>query len=277
MELVPTLMAALTHVHVGAGRGYGEVDLPIVRDSLGIPFIPGSSIKGALKTKLLTEKGCTKDMSENRSCKSTNESCKEVLCLMGPETGDEGASRIVVADFYPLFVPLPSLDKGYVYVTSDLLLNYAESLGLKVVTKSSDEEKIYVGVEQVDVTKLEVNENLRSVHPFLKGANVYKVKDENIQMILERSLIRLTRVRLDPKRKTVEKGALWTEEYLPHGTVLAGAFAYREWDNECCEGVDTKDWKRIIGFDGNNKEVSLVIGGKESVGKGLVKIVPFEG
>lgn len=41
-----------TGLHIGAGSGglLGAVDLPVLRDSEGHPFIPGSSLKGALRS-----------------------------------------------------------------------------------------------------------------------------------------------------------------------------------------------------------------------------------
>ena len=40
---------ALSPVHVGAGRGLGFVDLPIVREAVtGWPYVPGSAVKGVL-------------------------------------------------------------------------------------------------------------------------------------------------------------------------------------------------------------------------------------
>ncbi|MEB3860131.1 MAG: RAMP superfamily CRISPR-associated protein, partial [Desulfurococcales archaeon] len=45
-------MSVLTPLHPGAGRSPGVVDLPIIRDSMNYPFIPGSELKGALKTLL---------------------------------------------------------------------------------------------------------------------------------------------------------------------------------------------------------------------------------
>ena len=49
------LYSALTPLHIGIGRAPGAVDLPIARDSFGYPFIPGSSIKGSVKSFCLRE------------------------------------------------------------------------------------------------------------------------------------------------------------------------------------------------------------------------------
>ena len=39
---------AMTPLHVGAGRGLGYIDMPIVREKVTTwPYVPGSSIRGA--------------------------------------------------------------------------------------------------------------------------------------------------------------------------------------------------------------------------------------
>jgi CRISPR-associated RAMP protein (TIGR02581 family) len=47
-------LRAVTAVRVGAGRAFPPVgtDLPVVRDALGAPYIPGSSLKGSLRAEI---------------------------------------------------------------------------------------------------------------------------------------------------------------------------------------------------------------------------------
>ncbi|MCS7269380.1 MAG: RAMP superfamily CRISPR-associated protein, partial [Geminicoccaceae bacterium] len=46
----PFLLHALSPLHAGTGQAAGIVDLPIARmKATGIPFVPGSSIKGVLR------------------------------------------------------------------------------------------------------------------------------------------------------------------------------------------------------------------------------------
>ena len=50
----------LTGMHIGGGDSFsaiGAVDSPIIRDAIsGLPIIPGSSIKGKLRTLLARDK-----------------------------------------------------------------------------------------------------------------------------------------------------------------------------------------------------------------------------
>ncbi len=47
-------LLALTALRIGAGRATEIIaaDLPVLRDALGAPFIPGASLKGALRAQV---------------------------------------------------------------------------------------------------------------------------------------------------------------------------------------------------------------------------------
>ena len=45
-----TFVHALSRLHAGIGQGAGVIDLPIAREkATRLPFLPGSSLKGALR------------------------------------------------------------------------------------------------------------------------------------------------------------------------------------------------------------------------------------
>src|SRR5579864_5764877 len=47
-----TFVHALSPLHAGTGQGVGVIDLPIAREkATGLPFLPGSSLKGALRAR----------------------------------------------------------------------------------------------------------------------------------------------------------------------------------------------------------------------------------
>ena len=100
---------ALSPLHCGTGRALGAVDLPIARErATGIPFIPGSSLKGALRAKA-TAHAATKD---------------RVIAVFGPETANasDHAGTLVVGDATLLLLPVRSVAGTFAYVTSPLLL-----------------------------------------------------------------------------------------------------------------------------------------------------------
>ncbi len=274
MEVKPLLVSALTHVHVGAGRAPGAVDLPVIKDPFGIPYIPGSSFKGAVKSQVANALSCITE--GNVDCKK----CKEVCCALGPDAGEteRGASKLTFSDLYPVFYPLPSLNEGYVYVTSPALLQKVESLTGKSLESNDEQVKVSIGLDEVEAKGTidpsevlnAVKEGLKAeeVHPFLRNKKVYVLDDGDLIYYLEKGLVRLTRIRLDRQKKTVSQGALWTEEYVPHGTVFAGVVVEREWKNDYCESCNN-----CITFVKDKLGNLLILGGKETVGKGMVKLV----
>ena len=43
-------LQAITPLHVGAGKGVGFIDMPIIREKVTTwPFVPGSAVKGVLR------------------------------------------------------------------------------------------------------------------------------------------------------------------------------------------------------------------------------------
>lgn len=119
-------------------------------------------------------------------------------------------------------------------------------------------------------------------HPLSRvlGERLLIVGDDLAKIVLEKGLIRRTRVRLDYRTKTASSKMLWTEEYLPQGTVFVGGIIESGWVNDYCKepgagGVLT-EFKQVM-FNGcggcNRASTYMVVGGKESIGKGLVKLV----
>ncbi|HDI10352.1 MAG TPA: type III-B CRISPR module RAMP protein Cmr4, partial [Euryarchaeota archaeon] len=96
--------------------------------------------------------------------------------------------------------------------------------------------------------------------------------------ILEKGMIRLTRIRVDRKRKVVSGTALWTEELIPQGSLfLAGILMSEdrrkalESDESLRKSIDLRnEFANSLGIkDGMSY---LFLGGKETVGRGIVKI-----
>src|SRR5216684_3419020 len=98
---------ALSPLHAGTGQGVGVIDLPIAREkSTGIPFLPGSSLKGALRARC---------------------SGKECVQVFGPDTVDVAsdsnhASSAQFSDQRLLLLPIRSLAGTFAWVTSPYVL-----------------------------------------------------------------------------------------------------------------------------------------------------------
>lgn len=92
----PCLIRALSPLHAGTGQAAGIVDLPIARyKATGIPFVPGSSIKGVRR-----------DARRARA----EEDSPELLAVFGPDTANAGehAGALVVGDARLLALPVRS-------------------------------------------------------------------------------------------------------------------------------------------------------------------------
>jgi CRISPR-associated protein Cmr4 len=94
----------ITPLHVGSGRGAGDIDSEIMREKgTGWPVVPGSSVKGVLRAAAL-DGGMAKD---SRGFKG--------LFGMSGEEGSAGA--VCCGDFRTLLFPVRSLHGGFAWTT----------------------------------------------------------------------------------------------------------------------------------------------------------------
>ncbi len=298
---------------MGVGRTVGSVDLPVARDGFGYPYIPGSSIKGVVKSR------CYATYPDNA------EKCTRYYGVdqrYGEALSEEALwiSPVALTDaqllLYPARIERMSRDGGsgsnrlrlFMYASSPLLINryneFVESLGASACSGSNDPlinvdggDKPRTGDIMVNNTRvgedeyftLKINpelsepiKRLGKLHQYLlsgmggdvNAEEILVVKNEDSFLdIVEAGIIRQTRVRLDPKRKAVISGGLWSEEYVSQATVFYFAGIYRSsmtntgrvLPDEACT------FNENVMLGGSDTGY-LVIGGKETVGKGLVGI-----
>jgi len=109
-------MRSETPLHVGIGQVGGIVDLPVARDhTTGLPIIPGSGLKGAMR-----------DDAETRLDDST------VKAVFGEEVTGSAAGRagsVIFAEAILLLLPVRSLTESYRLLTSPSVLRRAARLG----------------------------------------------------------------------------------------------------------------------------------------------------
>ena len=105
-------LEAVTPLHIGSGRPeveIGEVDMPILRDPNGQPYIPGSSLKGRTRAeaeRIAREEGmdvCSPP-DVNRMCGTTKHRVED-FCICCRIFGTAGkisvASKVKFRDAYP--------------------------------------------------------------------------------------------------------------------------------------------------------------------------------
>ena len=290
MKGIPFVAYAVTSLHVGMGRSSGVVDLPIQRDPQGFPIIFSSTFKGALKQYCGTVYNAIND-NGRIDCSKANVCC----CLFGGEGEADVTSIISISDLYPIAIPVPSLDRGYVYLTSKYLINavvdlfsavnYEEGVKLlsSLVSQSGGSQgeatigtDIKVPLFKVTSSLLDTLSNLGSIAKKMSEGIAVEEDDSRAVLEIERGIIKYTRNRINLNTKTVSTGSLWTEEYLPHGSIFAGImFLNTPRRNKYCNGDKMCDdqcaYQKVNEFI-KNKEFYLNVGGKETIGKGIVKV-----
>ncbi|KAF0223933.1 MAG: hypothetical protein FD167_4946, partial [bacterium] len=104
MQARLALVHALSPLHAGTGQGIGVIDLPIAREkATGIPFLPGSSIKGSLRDL------CT-DLTKQKH-------------VFGPvDKPEEHAGSAQFSDQRLLLIPIRSLVGTFAWVSSPYIL-----------------------------------------------------------------------------------------------------------------------------------------------------------
>jgi len=282
---------AVTNLHIGAGKSGEIVDLPVQRDSFGFPVIYSSSLKGAIKSYIYHRNG--KEVAE---------------ILLGPDEAGDFTSSISLTDAYLLTFPARSLKGVYCYLTCPFLLKRFKE-HLKIINKHQELQQIIDNVNEAIKDKKDKGISYGSKDLLIEGNNaiineelmISIEENENILRLIEklpkidkelvvindddcltqatRTLIRLTRVKLDRSTKTVKAGP-WTEEYIPSKTLFFSTMFSKKIPKDIQEKMSKEGekqkiieeiWKSPSTFLKENLKV-LVIGGHETIGSGLIEL-----
>lgn len=297
-----TFVHALSPLHAGTGQGVGVIDLPIAREkATGIPYLPGSSLKGTLR-----------DL-----CAEAKEKKEAVF---GPETvnASDYAGSAQFSDQRLLLLPIRSLFGTFAWVTSPFLLQrFKREAAETALTaqpraqipqpgseqacvaesgsaiKSGEGEQAKVILEDLDLAAVpsptatlwadwlgqqlfpsapgqEPNESVKDWRKLL-AARFCVVPDDVMTFLLDTATEVTARIKLLENKKTVQKGGLWYEESLPAETILSGllvATPVKPKDREPLK--DSEIFDVVSGtIISNNRPRAVQLGGKATVGKGL--------
>jgi CRISPR-associated protein Cmr4 len=277
MNTRPFLLHALSPLHAGTGHTPDIIDLPTARmKATGIPFLPGSSIKGVLRD---ARRATDREKTE---------------AVFGPSDDPAAhAGALVVGDARLLALPVRSFRGTFAWVTSPLLLTLAKrdleetSLTIPSIdgrgarlaqgTVCVHNERLYL--EDLDLAATvaaEATAWAQRLAPLASpGDDIFTkrfaiVDDDTMAFLWETATQVDARVRLDERTRTVAPGALWLEESLPPETLLIGLLAA---DRSRRRNVNmTPD--EVLGFALSDEEVHQ-LGGKATTGRGRCRIVPF--
>jgi CRISPR-associated protein Cmr4 len=288
---------ALTPLHVGAGRGLGYIDLPIMREKVTKwPLVPGSTVKGVIADHY----NATKDMRKNdpifRAAFGISDEGEK------PEGGANSGS-LVFTDARLVCLPVRSLYGTFAWCTSPMVLSRLyrdlevagkqdEKLQKTIIaaegiinvvagSKLKDEqgrvffEDLDFGVRDCPVTKAWSNTLSCWLFDNPEWREIFEsrfavVPDNVFNFLCETATEITARVRINDQTKTVESGALWYEEALPAESILCGLV----W----CDRVFGSSGKTEITpgqllnrFCTSVDKPPLQIGGKATVGRGQVR------
>lgn len=281
---------ARSPLHAGTGQGVGAIDLPIAREkATGIPYLPGSSIKGPLR-----------DQSDPNDAKTA--------VVFGPNTNaaSDHAGAAVFSDARLLLLPVRSLAGTFAWVTSPYLLERfvqdAEYSGLKPVGKTWEIPKpsltkeeaqafvvaethalavnVKVVLEDLDLTLVQdplTGEWATRLEPLVfdpsRAGQLSKrlcvVHDDVLGFLLDTATEVVARVKINDDTKTVQKGGLWYEESLPTESVLVGLVSASK-GRSSTNAMEAQAVSSFVYDLAHNKSIQL--GGKATVGRGLCRL-----
>jgi CRISPR-associated protein Cmr4 len=282
-----------TPLHAGSGTSLGIVDLPIQRErTTGYPMIQASGLKGCLRD-------------------AVNGDAPKLKLVFGPDTGrgeepSEHAGALSVGDARILLFPVRSLIGVFAWVTCPNVLarfkREAEMTGLSMswnLIGPKDDGTALVADGSILIANGKVvleefaftaqtHSEVKAIADWLKqnalpAGSEYDYWQDTLEkrlVILPENAFRdfvqlstevIARVRIDDTKKTVERGALWTEEHLPSETLLyATLFASKPRVQN--PPSDLQDAAAVLNFVKNAVDGKrLQLGGDATVGRGIVK------
>jgi CRISPR-associated protein Cmr4 len=283
------VLQALSPVHCGTGHAVSGIDLPIAREKpTGVPIVPGSSLKGVLRA-------------------AGSDDDDKHLAVFGPVTknASEYGGSVQFGDVTLAFLPMRSLRGTFAYVTSPYLLRrLMRSLteaGLAKVPAvpggPKPEEALVTGTvltggnsakvvfEDFDFTpqiKAEWKTFAEFFAKHLPGGEgeffvdrACVVHDDVMGVLLQTATEVTQRIKLDPNTKTVEDGALWSEEALPVETLLVGLVAATPVTRPRGPAVTVDSLYAHL--DTLVSQGVIQVGGNATVGRGMCRIKLVKG
>lgn len=284
MDAKLLFVQAISPLHAGTGQGVGVIDLPIAREkATGIPFLPGSTLKGVFRD------ACTDIALRTK--------------IFGPDTGNAElhAGAVTFSDARLVLLPVRSLHGIFAWVTSPLLLhrlkrdaaNTPAPISFNVPAPAEGEcfvsdpgEKLSMNIG--DTKPAVVLEDLPLIFhrsPDVTawagwfGTTLYAqdgemqnalksrlciVSDDVLSFLLETATEITARIRIDDNAKTVAEGQLWYEEALPTETVLVSLVVAA--NVEISKAKSAEVFAAVKALSDNK---TLQFGGKATVGRGL--------
>ena len=286
----------LSALHVGTGQGVGVVDLPIARSkSTNLPLVPGSAIKGVLRDELASQNF----LQENDI---------KTLFGPDTSLEDAHAGAIAFGDANLLLLPIRSFAGTVAYATCPFILrqykrdNTTKTADLQIPQLAgSDDDTVSarvtarsslivrgtdrIALEDLDIQAYDNDSTQKwadaiteSLYPDnskdyedwrTQVASRFVILPDDIFSFLADTATEVrTRIRIDRKTRTVQQGALWTEENLPADSVFWGVIGVSQ-SRKKSDDRSAQDLADLL----PTQEVKIQIGGKHTVGRGFCRLL----
>ena len=276
---------ALTPVHVGIGSGTGFIDLPIMREKItDWPLIPGSAVKGVIADKM---RATVNERKEKYQIAAFGRADDE-----SNQTENSNAGALVFSDARIVCLAVRSLYGTFAWVTSSMALrrfarDHQNNAPYTPCANSNAAAHVppgsaLAGGGTVYLADLDLKAHdcataaswadtiSRAVLDASWQAEFVKrfavVPDETFDYLCRQACEVVARVRIEEQRKSVKKGGLWYEEYLPAESILAGAV----WCDKVYHARESIQPAELFAKFCKDP-LDLQVGGKATVGKGRVR------
>lgn len=275
---------ALSALHVGVGQAVGTIDLPIARaKATNLPLVPGSALKGVLRDEFADH--------------------GDQALLFGPASIDGAdsahAGALAFGDAHLLLLPVRSLAGIMAWATCPFVLtryaadrrraghpntpNVPTVAAGKVALPQSHDLAISPGKAVFEDLDLSIDAGKADAWGKHLAAMLFTeaqdregfekhfaiLSDADFGFLADTATEVRARIRIHDETGTVAKGALWYEENLPAEAVLWGVLGIGPGRKPACSADDVHTKFRA----GLGHEKLVQIGGKATIGRGLVRFI----
>lgn len=282
---------ALSALHVGTGQAIGAVDLPIARaKATHLPLVPGSALKGVLRDEFAGH--------------------ADQALLFGPERINDAdsahAGAVAFGDAHLLLLPVRSLAGVMAWATCPFVLaRYAADARRagqntlptvptikpgKVGLTTDNQLTLTSGKVVFDDLDLDADKGSADKWAQYFASTLFAddadyasqfpahfalLSDADFSFLADTGTEIRARIRINDETGTVAKGALWWEENLPAESVLWGVLGIgpgRTPKTSCSPDQVAEKLRQGVAHG-----KLLQIGGKATVGRGLVRFLTTGG
>jgi CRISPR-associated protein Cmr4 len=268
----------LSPLHTGGTTQEGNL-LGIAREShTNFPYIPSSTIRGKLRS---LESNSIKKIDLFGPELNNSKENKEYEAETGKKIDQLSQGSIWIGDGSLLWIPIPSLSHGVIWVSCPLLLNRYTRF-TKICPKTKFEanlcnfhqsnsqvylkDAIFKGSD-LKVWPKDPKDQINDLLPAQKKTGIDRVlvlSDQHCATVIQMGLWRQVKIKLD-EHKTVDGGFRY-EEAIPPESLMYFVWGITSQTDQNKVDKAKSDFEAII-----TANSTLQIGGQESLGRGFVE------